>query len=78
MTNYNSICVGTTCVKKFIKDKKSNKNKILKRALQNLLSKGKYTKINDLINYSNEIKQEVLDLLTEEECNNDDIYSIEN
>lgn len=59
--NGNAITVGSGCHKKFNMSKEKMKNDIFKEKLVEFLSKGEYVTINNLIEYSNEIKQQIVD-----------------
>jgi len=58
-TNY-TICVGTKCCKKFNLKRKKINNSILEDVIQFSLIKGNYQIITDVLEYSNNIKSQLL------------------
>ena len=64
------IIVGTKCCKKFNLYQNKLNNDILEKILINIFTKGDYEKINNIIEYSDEIKNELIKYLRNKLNNN--------
>lgn len=70
------IIVGTKCCKKFNLYQNKLNNDILEKILINIFTKGDYEKINNIIEYSDEIKNELIKYLRNKLNNNLNYYDL--
>jgi len=63
--NNNTIMVGSTCCKKFNFGNKILDNEILREIFSNNISRGEYTIINNILEYTNNIRDQLINLFRE-------------